>query len=99
MVETLLEEDVTAIGDDYAFEAKQWLHYIEYEIGFILPRIQCNGLENYVNQTASTHGVITAQLWQQLPHNDVLRQQLLDNILIHESRFFHHLPSIKFITE
>ena len=99
LVETLLQEDVTAIGDDYAFDARQWQRYIEYEIGFILPSIQCNWLENSVNQTASTHGVTTAQLWQQLPHNDVLRQQLLDKVLIHESRFFRHLPSIEFITE
>ena len=90
---------VEALRQDDAFNNRQWQRYVECEIGFILPSIQSNWLENAVTQTALAYGLTTAQLWQQLPHNNALRQQLLDKVLIHESRFFRHLPSIDFVTE
>ncbi|AAZ19662.1 MCP methyltransferase, CheR-type [Psychrobacter arcticus 273-4] len=84
---------------DHDFDARQWQRYIECETGFILPNIQYNWLENAVIQTALSYGLTSVQLWQQLPFHDELRQRLLDKALIHESRFFRHLPSIDFVTE
>ena len=88
-----------ALKHDTAFDSEQWQRYIEQEIGFILPTVQSNWLINAVSQTALSYGLSIIQLWNQLPFNYELRQQLLDKVLIHESRFFRHLPSIKFITE
>ena len=99
-VEALLQDDAnSAIPYDHAFNARQWQRYIEREIGFVLPSIQRNWLENAVIQTALSYGLTTERLWHQLPNNNALRQQLLDKILIHESRFFRHPPSIDFIAD
>ena len=87
------------LRQDAAFDTKQWQRYIEQEIGFILPNVQRKWLVNAVTQTALSYGLTILQLWQQLPINHELRQQLLDKVLIHESRFFRHQPSIEFVTE
>ena len=47
--------------------------------------------------TALSYGLTAEKLWYQLPKNDEIRQQLLDKVLIHESRFFRHMPSIEFV--
>ena len=98
-VDSLMQDNVKMIRHDDYFDTRQWQRYIECEIGFILPNIQCNWLENAVIHTALFYGLTTVQLWQQLPFNNELRQHLLDKVLIHESRFFRHLPSINFVTE
>lgn len=82
-----------------SFPVKQWQQYIEKEIGFVLPREQQQWLINAVSQTANTHALSLDDLWQKLPTHPNLRQQLLDSVLIPESRFFRHLPSIQFITK
>lgn len=79
--------------------AQQWRRYIEQEIGFVLPDMQLQWLMNAVDHTAAAHKLTVAQLWVALPFNSELRQQLLDAVLIPESRFFRHTPSIQFITE
>ncbi|WP_413501160.1 CheR family methyltransferase [Psychrobacter maritimus] len=88
-----------ALRQDAAFDTDQWQRYIEQEIGFILPNVQRKWLVNAVTQTALSYGLTILQLWQQLPINHELRQQFLDKVLIHESRFFRHQPSIEFVTE
>ena len=80
-----------------SFNVKQWQRYIEREIGFILPNIQLQWFKNAIEHTAVSHALTTAQLWCQLSENPELRQQLLDKVLIHESRFFRHKPSIDFV--
>ena len=77
---------------------QQWQRYIEQEIGFILPNTQLQWLTNAIDHTATLNGLNTQQLWYQIPKNNEIRQQLLDKVLIHESRFFRHKPSIDFIT-
>ncbi|WP_201556468.1 CheR family methyltransferase [Psychrobacter sp. 72-O-c] len=79
--------------------AQQWRSYIEQEIGFVLPDIQLKWLVNAVDHTAAAHQLTVEQLWTALPFNSELRQKLLDAVLIPESRFFRHIPSIRFITE
>ena len=76
----------------------QWQKYIEQEIGFVLPNIQMQWLTNAIESTATSNGLTTRQLWYQLSKDSELRQQLLDKVLIHESRFFRHKPSIDFVT-
>ena len=88
-----------ALKDNAAFDTEQWQRYIEQEIGFILPNVQRKWLVNAVTQTAVAYGLTIIQLWNQLPINFELRQQLLDKALIHESRFFRHQPSIEFVTD
>lgn len=81
------------------FSVQQWQRYIEQEIGFVLPDIQLQWLMNAVDQTAAMHGLTTAQLKDKLPLDSKMRQKLLDKVIIPESRFFRHIPSIQFITE
>lgn len=77
----------------------QWQGYIEKEIGFILPDEQLQWLMNAVDKTARANGLSLKQLWTAVQIDTILRQQLLDTVLIPESRFFRHLPSIQFITK
>ncbi len=84
---------------DKHLDAQQWRRYIEHEIGFVLPDIQLQWLVNAVNRTVAAHGMTVSQLWQELPLNLELRQYLLDRVLILESRFFRHMPSIAFVTD
>ena len=67
-----------ALKDNAAFDTEQWQRYIEQEIGFILPNVQRKWLVNAVTQTAVAYGLTIIQLWNQLPINFELRQQLLD---------------------
>lgn len=91
MANTLLENSTLNVH--------KWRRYIEQEIGFILPDIQLQWLMNAVATTAAHHRLTVVQLWHQLANNSELRQQLLDAVIIPESRFFRHLPSIAFITD
>lgn len=79
--------------------APQWQCYIEQSIGFVLPDEQLQWLMNAVEQTASTNGLSLEQLWLAVQTDRPLHQQLLDSVLIAESRFFRHLPSIQFVTK
>lgn len=99
IVDKASSDSVTALRQDDSFDTQQWQRYIEQEIGFVLPDIQRQWLVNAIDRTAVANGLSALQLWRQLPNNDALRQQLLDKVLIHESRFFRHLPSIDFVTE
>ncbi|GAA0317086.1 CheR family methyltransferase [Psychrobacter aestuarii] len=81
------------------FPVEQWQHYIEKEIGFILPHEQQQWLINAVSHTACANDLSVEALWQQVPNDPELHQQLIDSVLIPESRFFRHLPSIQFITK
>lgn len=80
-------------------DMQHWQRYIEQETGFVLPNIQLQWLRNAIYHTALSHGITAKSLWHQLPSNEDLRQQLLDNVLIHESRFFRHMPSVDFVTK
>ena len=99
IVDQASSDSVTALGQYDSFDTQQWQRYIEQEIGLVLPDIQRQWLVNAIDRTAVANGLSALQLWRQLPNNDALRQQLLDKVLIHESRFFRHLPSIDFVTE
>ncbi|MGB6925125.1 CheR family methyltransferase [Psychrobacter sp.] len=82
-----------------SLDVQRWQKYIEQETGFVLPDIQLQWLANAIDCTAMSNGLSVQQLWYQLSKSDELRQQLLDKVLIHESRFFRHRPSIDFVTE
>ncbi|QOD12404.1 chemotaxis protein CheR [Psychrobacter sp. 28M-43] len=82
-----------------SLDVQRWQKYIEQETGFVLPDIQLQWLANAIDCTAMSNGLSVQQLWYQLSKNNELRQQLLDKVLIHESRFFRHRPSIDFVTE
>ena len=88
-----------ALRQSGRFDAGQWQKYIEHEIGFVLPDMQLQWLINAIECTAISNGLTLEQLWIQLPKNSELRQQFLDKVLIHESRFFRHKPSIDFVTK
>ncbi|SNT70650.1 CheR family methyltransferase [Psychrobacter sp. LV10R520-6] len=90
---------VTVLVKEDFLNAQQWRCYIEQEIGFVLPDMQLQWLVNAVDHTAAVHQLTVAQLWTALPFNSELRQKLLDAVLIPESRFFRHIPSIQFVTE
>ncbi len=75
----------------------QWLQYIEEQIGFILPAVQHHWLEKAIQDTAKINDLTIKQLWENIKTDEKLRQALFDAILILESRFFRHQPSIDYI--
>lgn len=79
--------------------ASHWRQFIEKEVGFVLPDEQLQWLLNAVNNTANNQGLSVKQLWAAVQTDKEIRQNLLDMVLIPESRFFRHLPSIQFVTE
>ena len=79
------------------FDVQKWQKYIEKEIGFVLPDIQLQWFINAIECVAKSNGLTAEQLWYKLPKDNELRQRLLDKVLIHESRFFRHKPSIDFV--
>ncbi|WP_157049286.1 CheR family methyltransferase [Psychrobacter urativorans] len=79
--------------------ASHWRQFIEKEVGFVLPDEQLQWLLNAVNNTANNQGLSVKKLWAAVQTDREIRQNLLDMVLIPESRFFRHLPSIQFVTE
>lgn len=77
---------------------RQWQRYIEQEIGFVLPKEQSQWLLNAIEHTAVENGLSSIQLWDAIQIDNQLNQQLLDAVLIPESRFFRHEPSIELVT-
>lgn len=75
-----------------------WQSYVEQEIGFVLPKEQSQWLLNAVEHTAVENKLSLIQLWNAIQIDSRLNQQLLDNVLIPESRFFRHEPSIELVT-
>ena len=88
-----------ALLPENSIDLQQWQRYIEQEIGFILPNVQLQWLINAIDHTALSYELTPENLWYQLPKNTEMRQHLLDSVLIHESRFFRHMPSIDFVTK
>lgn len=82
-----------------SLQMSQWRHYIERQIGFVLPDEQEQWLINAINDTAARHQLSALQLWEVLPSEPALNQALLDAVLIPESRFFRHKPSMQFVCE
>lgn len=82
-----------------------WQNYVEQVCGFVLPEVQHNWLAHAINVTAKAHDVVVDELYQALIDEyhtkgiSELNQSLLDNLLIAESRFFRHEPSMMFIGE
>ncbi len=98
-IQTAKSASIKTLMQSGDFDVQQWQRYIEQEIGFVLPDIQLQWLINAIDHTASSYGLTAQKLWYQLPNNDEMRQKLLDKVLIHESRFFRHKPSIDFATQ
>lgn len=80
-------------------QIKQWRDYIESVIGFILPDDQRRWLVNAIETTAKSCQLSLDALWRGVQNDSDLRQTLLDEVLIVESRFFRHPPSLDFITK
>ncbi|MEK6199830.1 CheR family methyltransferase [Psychrobacter sp. P11G5] len=83
---------------DKPVAVRQWQRYIEQAIGFVLPKEQSQWLLNAVEHTAAENMLSLAQLWDAVQIDKRLKQQLIDTVLIPESRFFRHEPSIAFVT-
>lgn len=78
-------------------EIQLWRRFIESEIGFVLPTEQLGWLVHAVEATARSNQLSIEALWQRMTMDPLLRQTLLDEVLILESRFFRHPPSLDFI--
>lgn len=79
--------------------ATHWRQFIEKEVGFVLPDAQLQWLLNAVENTANTYKLSLEQLWLTVQTHKKVRQRLIDTVLIPESRFFRHPPSIQFVTK
>ena len=80
-----------------AINAPMWQSYIESKIGFVLPKTQTKWLSNAILTTAEDSQLSVPELWFAVQADARLRQQLLDRVLIAESRFFRHRPSLDYI--
>ena len=78
-------------------ELPRWQGYIEKEIGLVMPKRQNRWVYNAILELAKTNNLSIAELWQAVQTNRLLRQQLFDSVLIIESRFFRHLPSLNYV--
>lgn len=88
-----------------------WQAYVEQMCGFVLPSVQHNWLTHAITTTAQSHNMSIDELYDnlikekgrrvtnQMSKLPVLTQSFLDNLLIVESRFFRHEPSIAFVGE
>lgn len=82
-----------------------WQQYIEQVCGFVLPEVQNNWLTHAIATTAQNQNMSADELYHALTNEQVkksgqlptLTQLLLNNLLIAESRFFRHEPSLAFI--
>lgn len=82
-----------------------WQQYVERICGFVLPEVQNNWLTHAITTTAQSQNMSTEELYHALvsekikPHEQLptLTQLLLNHLLIAESRFFRHEPSLAFI--
>lgn len=78
---------------------KKWQRYIESKIGFVLPPTQERWLNNAIEATANRFKISEQEFWEQVHADPHIRQQLFDAVLILESRFFRHPPSLEFIID
>lgn len=86
-----------------------WQKYVEQVCGFVLPEVQHNWLVHAITMTAQAYDLSVDELYdgvlgeyeRYLPTECLpkLTQSLLDNLLIAESHFFRHEPSMAFIGE
>lgn len=76
-----------------------WLQYIERSVGFVLPSTQHRWLVNAVRMVADKECIDTQLLYDRLDSSDRLRQRLIDEVLIAESRFFRDEAAIEFIAD
>lgn len=84
-----------------------WQAYVEKVCGFVLPSVQRNWLMHAITSTAHQQQMDVDELYVALIEEQgksgeylpALTQALLDNLLIAESRFFRHEPSMAFIGE
>lgn len=82
-----------------------WQAYIEQICGFVLPSVQHNWLIHAITITAQNHDMSADELYDTIQHDNMISSQplsaltqlLLDNLLITESRFFRHEPSLAFV--
>lgn len=86
-------------GSLTVINANYWRQFIEKEVGFILPDAQLQWLLNAVEHTANNYELSLEQLWLVVQTDKKVRQRLIDAVLIIESRFFRHPPSIQFVTQ
>lgn len=77
----------------------QWQAYIEQQIGFVLPRSQQLWLSNAIEQVAKEASMNSETLWQALPNDKALQQRFIDHIVITQTHFFRHMPSVEFVTQ
>lgn len=78
-------------------ELPRWQSYIEAEIGLVMPKRQNRWVYNAILELAKSNHLSIDELWQAVQTDRLLRQQLFDSVLIIESRFFRHLPSLNYV--
>ncbi len=76
-----------------------WLAYIEQHVGFMLPKNQQQWLINAINTVAHHHGLTPQALYDNLQKDSELHQQLIDTVLIIESRFFRDRATLDYIAK
>lgn len=76
-----------------------WLQYIERSVGFVLPSTQHRWLINAVMMVADRECIDPQVLYDSLDSSDRLKQRLIDEVLIAESRFFRDEVAAGFIAD
>lgn len=77
-------------------DVKRWADYVEKQVGFVLPPAQYRWLANAVLSVATELGFDERMLYNSL-QNPVIRQRLIDAVLIAETRFFRDVTTVDFV--
>lgn len=76
-----------------------WREFIEAKIGFVLPSTQYGWLSNAIARTATKYNLSQDDLYKKVSYDKTLRQELINTVLIAETRFFRHRPSMDFVVQ
>ncbi len=103
-VSTLMLADKVVHSDDNQAQSaysqqeyEQWQRFIEEQVGFILPTSQQNWLWQAINKLSRKANLSSEVLLEQAKRDKGLIQEVIEAVLIPQSRFFRHQPTLDFI--
>lgn len=76
-----------------------WLNVIEQTIGFVLPKNLHHHLNFAINQTARAQNLSINSLFERIKYDELVRQQLINQVVIEQSRFFRDEKAMQFVAD
>lgn len=78
-------------------ELALWLHYVEHQVGFVLPRAQSKWIKWVLERHLKANHLSNTEFLAAISADSQLYHQLFDDLLIPRTQFFRHLPTFEFI--